>query len=305
MRAAREGLIIDTTVPHPARRYNYWLGGKDNFAADRESGDAIAVRWPDIVFAVRENRAFLQRAVHYAATRGIRQWLDIGTGLPTADNTHEVAQRVDPASRIVYVDNDPLVLVHARALLNSTPQGATAYIDADLRDPKKILADPDLSTTLGLKEPVALNLVAILHFVHDNDQAYAVVETLKDALAPGSLLVLSHGSYDLMPRAHVQALTSGDYPGQGDFHARTHNEVSRYFDRFELVAPDPEDPNVDLDKPELGLVSDWGRAPGEERPPPQSVSTWGAVARKPEPRPTGVGPPRASQRQAPVTAPTP
>ena len=271
---------IDTTRPHPARRYNYWLGGKDNFAADRESGDAIAARWPDIVVAARQNRAFLQRAVRYAATHGIRQWLDIGTGLPTADNTHEVAQCVDPTSRVVYVDNDPLVLVHARALLTSTPEGATSYIDADLRDPKKILADPTLTATLDLRQPVALNLVAILHFVHDNDEAYAVVNALKDALAPGSLLVLSHGSYDLMPERYIKALSAGGYPGDGDFRARTRDEVSRFFDGFELIAYDPQNADVDLGPPELGLVSDWGRAPGEERPPPESVSTWGAVAHK-------------------------
>jgi len=273
---------IDTTVPHPARRYDYWLGGKDNFAVDRESGDAIEARWPDIVVAVRQNRGFLQRAVRYAAARGIRQWLDIGTGLPTADNTHEVAQSIDPTSRIVYVDNDPLVLVHARALLTSTPQGATSYLDADLREPQKILKSPELTATLDLRKPVSLNLVAILHFLHDDDKAYSVVETLKDALAPGSLLVLSHGSYDKMPRRNVKALTTGNYPGKGDFRARTRREVGRFFAGFDLVAPDPKRPGKELVKPKLGMVSTWGRRRGDGHAPAASrVSTWGAVARKP------------------------
>ena len=273
---------IDTTVPHPARRYDYWLGGKDNFAIDRESGDAIEARWPDIVVAVRQNRAFLQRAVRYAAARGIRQWLDIGTGLPTADNTHEVAQSIDPTCRIVYVDNDPLVMVHARALLTSAREGATSYVGADLREPEKILKSPELTATLDLRKPVSLNLVAILHFLHDDDQAYSVVETLKDALAAGSLLVLSHGSYDKMPRRNVKALTTGNYPGQGDFRARTKREVSKFFAGFELVAPNPRKPGKDLVQPKMGMVSTWGLGPQDGRAPAASrVSTWGAVARKP------------------------
>jgi len=279
---------LDTSVAHPARRYNWWLGGKDNFEADRVSGAAIAERWPAIVIAARQNRAFLQRAVRYAAARGIRQWLDIGTGLPTADNTHEVAQSVDPTCRIVYVDNDPLVLAHARALLTSTPKGATSYLDADLREPQKILKSPELTATLDLDKPVSLNLVAILHFLHDDAQAYAVVETLKDALAPGSLLVLSHGSYDLVPKPFVKALTADDYPGHGDFHARTRGEVDAFFSGFNFVEPDPDDPDKDLDKPELGLVSEWGRKPNDpEIPEPQDVSTWGSVARKPDPTNAG------------------
>jgi hypothetical protein len=146
---------LDTSVAHTARRYNYWLDGKDNFAADRQSGDQIAAAFPDIVTAVQENRRFLRRVVTYlAAECGIRQFLDIGTGLPTADNTHEVAQRVAPQARIVYVDNDPLVLVHARALLTSHPDGVTAYIDADLRRPDDILSAPELHAILDLTQPV-------------------------------------------------------------------------------------------------------------------------------------------------------
>src|SRR4029453_885555 len=164
---ARTGYAqIDTSVPHPARRYNYLLGGKDNFAADRAAGDELARMFPTVRIAAVENRRFLQRATRFLTEEaGIRQFLDIGTGLPTADNTHEVAQRIAPDSRVVYVDNDPMVMAHARALLTSTPQGRTTYIEADLRSPEAILADPELRETLDLGEPVALMLVAVLHFI--------------------------------------------------------------------------------------------------------------------------------------------
>src|ERR1700760_693347 len=157
---------IDTTVAHPARRYNYWLGGKDNFAADRASGDEFLRHFPWIPVGVRANRAFLQRVVRYlTAEAGVRQFLDIGTGLPTADNTHEVAQRIAPESRIVYVDNDPLVLVHARALLRGTGEGRTAYLEADLREPEVILSRSELGDTLDLQQPAALMIIAVFHFV--------------------------------------------------------------------------------------------------------------------------------------------
>ena len=165
--------IIDSSRPHPARRYDYWLGGKDNFQADREAAEAIAAVFPSIRTAARENRAFMQRAVRFlAAEAGIRQFLDIGTGLPTADNVHEVAQGVAPEARVVYVDNDPLVLVHARALLTSSPEGTTAYIDADARDPEKILADPVVRNSLDFAQPIALLLVALLHFVEDEEDPW-------------------------------------------------------------------------------------------------------------------------------------
>ncbi|GAA2553953.1 hypothetical protein GCM10010435_25450 [Winogradskya consettensis] len=177
---------IDTSTAHPARRYNYWLGGKDNFAADRASGDAIAAAFPTTRMAVIENRQFLSRAVtHLTRDAGIRQFLDIGTGLPSADNTHEVAQAIAPDARIVYVDNDPLVLTHARALLTGTPAGATAYLHADLREPERILADPQLAEVLDLTQPVALMLVAVLHFVAESDDPYAKVAHLLDALPTG------------------------------------------------------------------------------------------------------------------------
>jgi hypothetical protein len=199
---------LDTSVPHPARRYNYWLGGKDNFAADRESGDAIAAAFPAIRTAVQENRGFLQRAVTFLTKEvGIRQFLDIGTGLPTANNTHEVAQAIAPESRIVYVDNDPLVLVHARALLTSSPQGATAYLDADLRDSHRILAE--VRGTLDFSQPIAVMLVAILHFIPDEADPYGIVARLVDALPSGSYLVMSHATGDFWSAEARADLASG------------------------------------------------------------------------------------------------
>jgi hypothetical protein len=229
------GQHIDTSVAHPARRYDYWLGGKDNFAADRESGDAIAAKFPAIRTAVLENRRFLRRAVTFLAEQaGVRQFLDIGTGLPTANNTHEVAQRIAPESRITYVDNDPLVLVHARALLTSSPQGATAYVDADLRDPEKILADPGLLDTIDLTRPVALMLVATLHFIDEADDPYGKVRRLAGALAPGSYLVISHATSDYLPPALVAEIAAGRH-GQGRLRSR--EEITRFFTGLELVEP--------------------------------------------------------------------
>src|SRR5215468_6720626 len=176
---------LDTGHAHSARIYNYWLGGKDNYAADREAAEQAIAANPGIVRDVRANRAFLARAVHYlAAECGVRQFLDIGTGLPTASNTHEVAQAIAPDARIVYVDNDPIVLAHARALLTSTPQGATAYLDADLRDPATILHAA--AQTLDFGKPIALLLLIILHLIPDIDEPYGIVTALLQALAPGS-----------------------------------------------------------------------------------------------------------------------
>jgi S-adenosyl methyltransferase len=191
---------FDAGVAHPARRYNYWLGGKDNFAADRDSGDAIAAAFPSIKAAVRENRKFLRRTMEFLVREaGVRQFLDIGTGLPTVDNTHQVAQRIAPGSRIVYVDNDPIVLAHARALLTSSREGATAYLEADLREPEKILSHPDLDAVLDLREPVGLILLAVLHFVDDTEDPYGIVARLVEAMPSGSYLVVSHATYDPMP----------------------------------------------------------------------------------------------------------
>ncbi|MDG4751197.1 SAM-dependent methyltransferase [Micromonospora sp. WMMD718] len=270
---ASESGRIDTTVAHPARRYNYWLGGKDNFQADRDSGDAMAARFPTIRISALENRRFLRRAVrHLAGEAGIRQFLDIGTGIPTADNTHEVAQSTDPRARVVYVDNDPIVLAHARALLTSSPEGATAYLDADLRDPERILAHPDLRRTLDLSQPVALMLLAVLHFVPDGEDPYAIVGRLLDALPVGSYLAASHATHDYLPEelaAEAKAAARGGGP-HGVINLRSREEVVRFFDGLELVEPG------------VCSVAEW-RADGEPEPRPSvvDVSMYGGVARKP------------------------
>ncbi|MGW4460760.1 SAM-dependent methyltransferase [Micromonospora sp. NPDC004704] len=261
---------IDTSVVHPARRYNYWLGGKDNFAVDRESGDQVAAVFPTAMQAARENRRFLQRAVGYLAGEvGIRQFLDIGTGLPTADNTHEVAQRIAPQSRIVYVDNDPLVMAHARALLTSSPEGKGAYIERDLRDPASILDAPELHDTLDLREPVGLMLVAILHFVRDFEDPYGVVARVVDALPSGSYVVMSHGTYDGVPAATVAALEHANAASGGQSRPRSRDEFARFFTDLELV-----DPGV-------VPVGEWRPAPGDRVPDPLDICMYGAVARIP------------------------
>ena len=189
---------FDARVAHPARVYDYWLGGKDNFEADRIAGEATIAAYPAIRASARANRAFLARTVRYlAAEIGIRQFLDIGTGLPTANNTHEVAQAVAPESRIVYVDNDPLVLSHARALLTSSPEGVTAYLDADLRDTDRILKLA--ADTLDFSQPVAIMLLAILHYIPDLDQAQQIVARLVSGVPSGSYLVISHAASDISP----------------------------------------------------------------------------------------------------------
>lgn len=259
---------IDPTIAHPARRYDYWLGGKDNFAADRESGDAIEAVYPHIRTAVRENRRFLRRVVQYLVKEvGIRQFLDVGTGLPTVDNTHEVAQAINPVARIVYVDNDPLVLSHARALLTSHPDGRTAYIDADLREPAKILTDPHFTEMLDMREPVALLLVAVLHFLPDDAQAYATVKTLVDALPSGSFLAASHATHDFLPASVAEAFRAKQVTGTGDFTGRSRTQFLRFFDGLNLIAPGVE------------VITHW-RPDTTDSPPPEHVSIYGGVALK-------------------------
>jgi len=261
---------IDTSVSHPARRYDYWLGGKDNFAADRAAGDAVAAMFPTVRTAIRENRRFLGRAVRFLAEAGIEQYLDIGTGIPSADNTHEVAQRIAPASRIVYVDNDPIVLAHARALLTSAgAEGATAYIHADLRRPAEILAHPTVAETLDLRRPVALVLVAVVHFLTDDDGPHEIVAELLDALPSGSYLALSHATHDhVPPQSLAQARENGIRAAE--VWTRGRDECVRFFDGLDLVPP--------------GVVStaQW-RADGEPFPRPsvEDVATHAAVGRKP------------------------
>ena len=225
---------LDTTVAHSPRIWNYWLGGKDNFAVDREVGDQIRAMNPAIVDIALADRAFLRRAVQYLAGEvGIRQFLDIGTGLPTADNTHEVAQRVAPESRIVYVDNDPLVLVHARALLTSTPEGATDYIDADLRDPEGILKEA--ARTLDFTQPIAVMLMGILGHIEDDDQARSIVKRLVDAVPSGSYLTMNDGT-DASEEV-VEAARIWNQSANPTYHLRSPDRIARFFDGLELVEP--------------------------------------------------------------------
>ncbi|MFI9719291.1 SAM-dependent methyltransferase [Streptomyces sp. NPDC052396] len=234
--AERIGSRIDTSRAHTARIWNYWLGGKDNYPVDAAAGEGIRQLHPGIGEYARADRAFLGRAVRYLAGEvGIRQFLDIGTGLPTADNTHEVAQRVAPESRVVYVDNDPLVLAHARALLTSTPQGMTDYLDADLRDVDHILHHA--ARTLDLSRPVALMLLGVVIFVEEDAEAYGVVRRLLDALAPGSHLVLSHtitapGMDDV-----DAAVAFWNENGTPRLTQRTPAAVERFFDGLRLLEP--------------------------------------------------------------------
>jgi hypothetical protein len=231
---ARTG--IDTTVPHSARIWNYWLGGKDNFAVDRAAGDAWAATFPGVRDIARASRSFLTRSLHYlAAEAGIRQFLDIGTGLPTADNTHQVAQRVAPEARIVYVDNDPLVLAHARALLTSTPEGATAYIHADLRDPDKILAEA--AEALDFTKPIALILSGVLGHVVDIGEARSIVRGLMDALPSGSYLSLNDGTSVVGGDQVEQATQDYNESGALPYIQRTPEEIASFFDGLELVPP--------------------------------------------------------------------
>jgi hypothetical protein len=262
---------IDTAVAHPARRYNYWLGGKDHFAADRTSGDEMAAVFPTIRETAIENRRFLQRATRFLTSEcGIRQFLDIGTGLPTAENTHEVAQRIAPDSRVVYVDNDPMVMVHARALLTSTAEGRTAYLEDDIRQPKSILTSADLHETLDLNRPVGLMLVAVLHFVPGEGAALPIVRTLLEALPSGSYLVASHATYDLPPPEVVERWKLLVEAGKVDIYSRPREEFAALFEGLELVEPG------------VVPVSEW-RAEAEPPPRPRvsDIAMFAAVARKP------------------------
>ncbi len=228
---------LRTDVPHSARIYDYLLGGKDNFAADREAAGTITADWPHLAISMRANRNFMARVVHHlAADFGIRQFLDIGTGLPTSPNLHEVVQRVSPRSRVVYVDNDPIVLVHARALLTSTPDGRTAYIDADLHDPAAILSAPQFTETLDLTKPVALSLIAVLHFVVDEDEAHRIIDLLMEPLVPGSMLALSVVTADSAPEEVNRGVAAYVAKGISE-KARNLREVRGLFRGLDLIEP--------------------------------------------------------------------
>ncbi|UUN31433.1 SAM-dependent methyltransferase [Streptomyces sp. FIT100] len=255
---------IRTDIAHNARVWNYWLGGKDNYQIDRQVGDQVTGLFPSIRQVARADRAFLGRAVTYlAAEAGVRQFLDIGTGLPTVDNTHEVAQRIAPESRIVYVDNDPIVLTHARALLTSSPEGRTAYIDADAHRPDDILSS--VKPTLDLSQPVAVIMLGILNFIIETEKATAIVRHIMDAIPSGSHLAVTHPTLELGGEGNAEAMAFWNENATPPITARSRAEFAGFLGGLDLLDP--------------GIVScsRW-RAEGDPDP---EVAQFGAVARKP------------------------
>jgi hypothetical protein len=256
---------FDTSVAHQARIYDYWLGGKDNFAADRKAAEQAIAAYPGVATGARANRQFLARAVrHLAADAGIRQFLDIGTGIPTANNTHEVAQAVAPESRVVYVDYDPVVLLHARTLLASHHEGSVDYLDADLRDIDQILERA--SRTLDFSQPVAIMLIAILHAIEDDDNPYQIVARLIDAVPPGSYLTLSHVASDIDAAQIAEATARLNQLSRQRFTLRGHAQVERFFDGLELQEPG------------VVRVEQWRASELETR---YRSAMWGGMGRKP------------------------
>jgi O-methyltransferase involved in polyketide biosynthesis len=256
---------IDTTVPHSARVWNYWLGGKDNYPVDREAGDQYREVFPGIVDVARAARHFLARTIRFlAGEAGVRQFLDVGTGLPTVDNTHEVAQRVAPECRIVYVDNDPLVLAHARALLTSSPEGATDYVDVDMRDPERVVRAA--ARTLDLTRPVALMFMGVLGHIEDYAEARSIVRRLLDALPSGSQLALADSLS--VGDTHLEAHERYKESGAVAYNLRTREQIAGFFDGLDLVEPG------------LVPVPQWRPEPSPFGPRVE-VATIGGVARKP------------------------
>jgi O-methyltransferase involved in polyketide biosynthesis len=261
------GATLNFKVPHTARIWNYWLGGKDNFAADRAIGDQVQRHLPDIVTSARADRAFLKRVVrHLVGEAGIRQFLDVGTGLPTADNTHEVAQSVAPCCRIVYCDNDPLVLVHARALLTSSHQGVTDYIDADARDTETILEVA--RKTLDFGAPIAVMLLGVLNFIGDDDEALGVVRRLMAAVPSGSYLAVAHPTLEIRPEASAAAARQWNETATPPITLRYKAGMLRWFEGLDLLEP--------------GVVTctRWRPEPGD-RTAETDVYQFCGVARKP------------------------
>jgi S-adenosyl methyltransferase len=257
---------FDTSVAHIARVYDYWLGGKDNFAADRAAGDQAIQAFPNIPLSARANRAYQARVVRFlAGEAGIRQFLDIGTGIPTANHSHQVAQSVAPECRVVYVDNDPIVLLHARALLASHPAGATDYIDADLRDPQKIL--DSAARLLDYRRPVAVMLMAILQHVDDEHDPYAIVAALMGAMPPGSYLTLSHPASDIDAEAMAKMAVVLNQMMAEKVTFRDRAAVAGFFTGLELVEP--------------GLVQASKWRPSSEMEAASPAALWAGVARKP------------------------
>jgi S-adenosyl methyltransferase len=258
---------FDTSVAHISRVYNFWLGGRDNYAADREAAEQVIAAYPTILTSVRAQRAFLGRAVRYLVGEpGIRQFLDIGTGLPSADNTHKVAQRAAPESRVVYADNDPIVLAHARALLTSSPEGATHYVDADLRDTGKICEQA--AEILDFDTPLAILLIGVLHCIPDSDGPAGIAASLVGVMPPGSYLVIAHPASDIHT-SQVSTATNRANPLMAEpVTLRTHDQVSRFFDGLDLVEP--------------GVVQLHRWRPGPEGPvPDHDIANYGGMGRKP------------------------
>lgn len=268
-RAARD---IDTSRPHSARMYDYFLGGKDHFEVDKRAAEQVLAVVPGAMVCARQNRAFMHRATRVLAREhGIRQWLDIGTGIPTVPNLHQVAQAIVPQARIVYVDNDPLVLKYAETLMRSAPEGRTTYIEADANDPEALLNAPELTDVLDLTQPVALSLNALLHFVPDMQDAQALVNRLMEVLPSGSALAISHGTAEFAPETWAKAVAV--YHASGTpVQLRPKQEVVRFFEGVELLEP--------------GIVVGhrWRPEPGDEATqeiPDAGVSLWAGVGIKP------------------------
>jgi hypothetical protein len=258
---------ININVPHSARIYDYWLGGKDNFAVDRAVGEAMIQAIPGMRYMAGENRKFVHRAARdLVAKEGIRQFLDIGTGIPTRPNLHEIAQGIAPEARVVYVDNDPIVLVHARALMISTPEGRSEYISADIRDPESILTEPVLRETLDFTRPIGFTLIAILMLLADEDDPWAKVAALRDAMPSGSCLAVTHPTADFAPEEVSQAVAAATGAGM-TLVARTKEEVQRFFGDWDMLAP--------------GLVPVSAWRPDAPVKRPEAAYYWAGVARKP------------------------
>jgi len=232
---------LNLSVPHSARVYDYFLGGKTNFAADRDAGLHLLEAFPGFRTAAQSNRMWMHRAAKYVAERGITQFLDIGTGIPTSPNLHEVVQQIVPEARVVYADNDPIVLAHSRALLVSSDQGETAYLEADVTDPEAILNSEEVRTVLDLSKPIALSLVGVFHYLPDDKKPYEVLQQLVDALAPGSYLIFSHCTPDFAPEMWEQAIQVYKADG-GDAQVRSREEIERFFAGLDLVEPGVEVP---------------------------------------------------------------
>jgi hypothetical protein len=258
---------VSLNVPHSARIYDYWLGGKDNFAVDRAVGDAMIKAIPGMRYMARENRRFVHRVARdLVAKEGIRQFLDIGTGIPTRPNLHEVAQQIAPESRVVYADNDPMVLVHARALMISTHEGRSEYVSADIRDPESLLHEPVLTGTLDFGEPIGLTLIAILMLLADDDDPWDKVAALRAAMPPGSCLAITHPTGDFAPEAMQSAVAAATGAGM-TLVPRSREAVGRFFGDWETLDPG------------IVPVSSW--RPDEPVDNPEAAYYWAGVARKP------------------------